>query len=110
MEKYLFSFVLAFILSGELYSQIRPDLSPIKSAEGTDEIYTMRGGVLRRVPFDSAKVYFTPFIKQTPLSFEIDSTGTNVVDSLRGYFVIDQSGDWWYVDGLKKLAIESGWD
>jgi hypothetical protein len=64
------------------FSQVRPDQAPTKSPADTDEIYTQYLGVLNRIKFSDAKVYF-----QSGLSLSWNSTtneltigGGNTVD------------------------------
>lgn len=86
-----------------------PNQFPQKSnAEGTDELYTQASGTAYRIVLDSVRMFMAPDIDLVALGYEIDSTGLNVVDSLRGRFVIDASGDWWYVDKDKSAVAVSG--
>jgi hypothetical protein len=104
MKKTLLIFgLLFFVLTA--FAQRRPNNFPEKAtAEGTDAIYTQEDGSAKKILFDSAKLFFVPDIDLVPLSYDIDTSGTNIVDSLRGRFVIDLSGDWFYVDKNKKAV------
>lgn len=87
--------------------QRRPLNFPEKSAAaGTDAIYTQEDGTAKKLLLDTARVFFAPGIYQ--IGYEIDSTGLNIVDSLRGHFVEDNSGDKWYVNYDKSATRVSG--
>jgi len=87
--------------------QRRPVNFPEKSAAaGTDAIYTQETGTSKKLLLDTARVFFAPDILS--IAYDIDSTGLNIVDSLRGHFVEDNSGDKWYVNYDKSATRVSG--
>lgn len=97
---------LLFFAAG-LQAQIRPDQQPEKTPEGTDAIYTQENGQLNKILFDSAFYYFIPRIKTDTLTYSI--TSANNPDSLRGFFVVDNTSTWYYVDSAAaSVSIGSG--
>jgi len=104
--KNIILFLLLFCSIG-LSAQVRPDQQPEKTPEGTDAIYTQETGQLRKVLFDSAFHYFIPRIKTDTLTYSIISA--NNPDSLRGFFVVDNTATWYYVDSAAaSVSIGSG--
>jgi len=104
--KNIILFLLLFCSIG-LSAQVRPDQQPEKTPEGTDAIYTQETGQLRKVLFDSAFYYFIPRIKTDTLTYSIISA--NNPDSLRGFFVVDNTATWYYVDSAAaSVSIGSG--
>jgi hypothetical protein len=88
-------------------AQRRPNNFPEKTvAESTDAIYTQEDGAAKKIRLDTARKYFAAEIMS--ITYEIDSTGLNIVDSLRGNFVEDNSGDKWYVGYDKTATRVSG--
>lgn len=88
-------FLLLF-LPAFAFGQIRPDLQDKKSAEGNDAIYTAEDGTLKKVIFDSARLYFIPDYK----TLAVTMPGT-IPDSLRGAFVLDSDNVLYYVTNDK---------
>lgn len=107
--KYTFLIIYVLVAIGtQTFAQRLPNQFPQKNtAEGTDELYTQASGVAYKIMLDSVKIFMLPDIDIIALTYDIDSSGTNVVDSLRGRFVLDLSGDWWYVD-KDKTAVQLG--
>lgn len=104
--KNIILFLLLFCSIG-LSAQVRPDQQTEKKPEGTDAIYTQENGQLRKVLFDSAFHYFIPRIKTDTLNYSIISA--NNPDSLRGFFVVDNTATWYYVDSAAaSVSIGSG--
>ena len=104
--KNIILFLLLFCSIG-LSAQVRPDQQAEKKPEGTDAIYTQETGQLRKVLFDSAFYYFIPRIKTDTLTYSIISA--NNPDSLRGFFVVDNTATWYYVDSAAaSVSIGSG--
>ena len=64
------------------FSQVRPDQAPTKSPEDTDEIYTQYLGVLNRIKFSDAKVYFQSGLSLSwnSATNELTIGGGNTVD------------------------------
>ena len=88
--------LLAFLLFPVLIqAQILPNQTSEKDPEGTDAIYTQENGTLNKILFDSAFYFFIPRIKTNALSYSI--TSTDNPDSLRGYFVLDNTATWYYI-------------
>ena len=64
------------------FSQVRPDQAPTKSPADTDEIYTQYLGVLNRIKFSDAKVYFQSGLSLSwnSATNELTIGGGNTVD------------------------------
>ena len=99
-------FLLAVFGTVTMQAQILPNQTPEKQPEGTDAIYTQEAGQLNKILLDSAFNFFIPRIKQTALSYSI--TTTNNPDSLRGYFVLDNTATWYYIDSASYAVALGG--
>jgi len=113
MKQILTFTLLLFALSA--FGQRLPHEAATKQPTGQDEIYTQAdtddngtSDGFFRITFDSARTFFIADIDHTALSYAIDSLGTNVVDSLRGRFVLDSNGTRWYVDDDKQAVSVGG--
>jgi hypothetical protein len=106
--KYLL--LLLLLIPVVAFSQVDPSQAPIGNADDNAAIYHQEGGQLVKVPFPDAKEYFLPSWVVNWLSVDITDT-TGVDPAYRGFFVVDQDGDMFYVDpagNAKQLNSGSG--
>lgn len=89
--------LIVFGSSGIVSGQVRPDQFPEETnpTSSNFEVYSQKGGNVRKASLINLKRYFTPDIKLTPISYVPSDVG-NAMDRMT--YVVDPNDDVWYID------------